>query len=141
VDALPGSAHALQHGKRIKIKGVPQDPKRPCFRVAVSTHRPDGSVTNALAHDATEATHKVCGFRWQMEQLHREGKQITGLERCQCRKARRQRTHIGCALLVWVRFKDLAANSGRTVSQLQHGFLDDDLMEQLKNPSLQMALA
>jgi hypothetical protein len=63
------------------------------------------------------------------------------LERCQCRKARMQRNHIGCALLVWVRFKELAANSCRTVYQLKHGLLDDYLIEQLKNPSLKMALA
>lgn len=141
VDSLTWSAPELQHGKRIKIKGFPKDHKVQCFRVEVSTHRTDWIVTNDLAHDSTEATQKVCGFRWKIEQLHREGKQITGLERCQCRKARIQRNHIGCALLVWVRFKDLAANSCRTVYQLQHGLLDDYLIEQLKNPSLKMALA
>jgi len=141
VDSLPWSAHALQPGKRIKIKGVPKDHKVQCFRVEVSTHRTDWIVTNDRAHDSTEATQKVCGFRWKMEQLHREGKHITGLERCQCRKARMQRHHIGCALLVWVRCKDLAANSCRTVYQLKHGLLDAYLIEQLKNPSLKMALA
>jgi hypothetical protein len=141
VDSLTWSAHALQHGKRIKSKGVPQDHKVQCVRVEVSTHRTEWSVTNDLAHDATEATQKVCGFRWKMEQWHREGKQITGLERCQCRIARIQRNHIGCALLVWGRCKDLAANSCRTVYQLKHGLLDDYLIEQLKNPSLKMALA
>ena len=141
VDSLTWSAHELQHGKRIKIKGFPKDHKVQCFRVEVSTHRTDWIVTNDLAQDSTEATQKVCGFRWKIEQLHREGKQITGLERCQCRKARIQRNHIGCALLVWVRFKDLAANSCRTVYQLKHGLLDDYLIEQLKNPSLKMALA
>jgi hypothetical protein len=73
--------------------------------------------------------------------LHREGKQVTGLERCQCRKARIQRNHIGCALLVWVRLKALAAQTGRTVYQLKHGLLDDYLMQQLRNPSLRMVLA
>ena len=89
----------------------------------------------------TEATQQVCGFRWKIEQLHREGKQITGLERCQCRKARIQRNHIGCALLVWVRLKDLATQTGQTVYQLKHGLLDDYLCQQLKNPSLEMSLA
>jgi len=123
VDALTWSAHALQHGKRIKIKGVPKDHTGQCFRVEVSTHRTDWIVTNALAQDSTEATQKVGGFRWKIEQWHREGKQITGLERCQCRKARMQRNPIGCALLVWVRFKELAANSCRTVYQLKYGLL------------------
>jgi hypothetical protein len=51
--------------------------------------------------------------------LHREGKQVAGLERCQCRKARIQRNHIGCAFLVWVRLKHLATQTGRTVYQLK----------------------
>ena len=67
------------------------------FRVVVSTHRTDYIVTNDLSQESTEATQEVCGFRWKIEQFHREGKQVTGLEHCQCRKARIQRNHIGCA--------------------------------------------
>jgi hypothetical protein len=141
VDSLAWSEAELAHGKRIKIKGFPKEHKVQCFRVAVTTHRTDYVVTNDLAQDSTKATQEACGFRWKIEQLHREGKQLTGLERCQCRKARIQRNHIGCALLVWVRFKELAAHTGRTMYQLKHGLLDDYLIQQLKNPSLKMALA
>jgi hypothetical protein len=141
VDALSWSGAELAHGKRIKLKGFPKEHKVQCFRVAVSTHRTDYVVTNDLAQDSTKATQEACGFRWKIEQLHREGKQLTGLERCQCRKARIQRNHIGCALLVWVRFKELAAHTGRTMYQLKHGLLDEYLIQQLKNPSLRMALA
>ena len=66
---------------------------------------------------------------------------MTGLERCECRKARMQRNHIACALLVWVRLKALAVETGRTVYQLKHGLLADYLIQQLKHPSLKMALA
>jgi DDE superfamily endonuclease len=141
VDALEWSAAEFAHGKRVKIKGFPKEHKVQCFRVAVSTNRTDYVVTNDLAQDSTQATQEVCGFRWKIEQLHREGKQLTGLERCQCRKARIQRNHIGCALLVWVRFKELAAHTGRTMYQLKHSLLDDYLIQQLRNPSLRMALA
>jgi len=140
-DSLTWSEYERQHGKTIKIKGFPKDHKVQCFWVEVSTHRTDWIVTNDPAQDSTEATREVCGFRWKIEQLHREGKQITGLERCQCRKARIQRNHIGCALLVWVRLKELAVQAGRTVYQLKHGLLDDYLCQQLKNPSLKMSLA
>ena len=141
VDSLEWSEAELASGKRIKIKGFPKEHKVQCFRVAVTTHRTDYVVTNDWAQDSTEATQKACGFRWKIEQLHREGKQLTGLERCQCRKARIQRNHIGCALLVWVRLKELAAHTGRTIYQLKHGLLDDYLIQQLKNPSLRMAIA
>jgi len=53
-------------------------------------------VTNDLAQDSTQATQEAWGFRWKIEQLHREGKQL---------------------------------------------LLDDYLIEQLKNPSLRIALA
>lgn len=141
VDALLWSEAELASGKRIKIKGFPKEHKVRAFRVVVSTNRTDYVVTNDLAQSSTKATQEVCGFRWKIEQLHREGKQLTGLERCQCRKARIQRNHIGCALLVWVRFKELAAQTGRTMYQLKHGLLDDYLIQQLRNPSLKMALA
>lgn len=141
VDSLEWTTDELAHGKRLKIKGFPREHKVQCFRVAVTTNRTDYVVTNDLAQDSTEAAQEACGFRWKIEQLHREGKQLTGLERCQCRKARIQRNHIGCALLVWVRFKELAARTGRTMYQLKHGLLDEYLVQQLKNPSLRMVLA
>ena len=141
VDALAWSADELEHGKCIKIKGFPKEHKVHLFRVVVSTHRTDYIVTNELTQHSTEATQEACGFRWKIEPLHREGKQVTGLERCQCRTARIQRNHIGCALLVWVRLKELATQTGRTVYQLKHGLLDDYLIQQLKKPSLQMVLA
>jgi hypothetical protein len=141
VDSLAWNAVELTHGKTVKLKGFPKDHKVRLFRVEVSTHRTDWVVTNALTQDSAEATQQACGFRWKIEQLHREGKQVTGLERCQCRKARLQRNHIGCAFLVWVRLKHLAIQTGRTVYQLKHGLLDDYLIQQLKNPSLKMNLA
>ena len=112
-----------------------------CFRVEVSTHRTDFVVTNDKAQDSTAATQEVCGFRWKIEQSHREAKQVTGIERCQCRIARIQRNHIGCALLVWVRFKELATEAGTTIYQLKQGLLDNYMVEQLKSPALKMVLA
>ena len=131
----------MAHGKTIKMKGFPKDHKVRLCRGAVSTHRTAWVVTNDQTQDATDATQEACGFRCKIEQLHREGTQVTGLERCQCRKARSQRNHIGCAFLVWVRLKALAAQTGRTVYQLKYGLLDDYLIQQLKNPSLKMVLA
>ena len=141
IDALDWSPQELAMGKTIKVKDVPKDHKLRLFRVEVSTHRTDWVVTNDLAQDSTQAAHQVCGFRWKIEQMHREGKQTTGLEDGQCRTARIQRNHIACAFLVWARLKHLAAETGRTVYQLKHGLLDDDLTQQLKNPSLRMAFA
>ena len=88
-----------------------------------------------------QATQEVCGLRWKIEQFHREGKQVTGIEYCQCRKARIQRNHIGCAILVWVRLKKVAQESARTIYQVKHDLLSDYMREQLRSPAIKMHLA
>lgn len=74
-------------------------------------------------------------------EFHRELKQLTGVEACQGRKARIQRNHIACALLVWTRLKAVAYESGRTIYQIKHGMLSEYLKAQLKHPSVQMTFA
>ena len=141
IDSLDWSQAELSQGKALKIRGFPKDHKVQCFRVEVSTHRTDFVVTNDSAQPSTEDAQDACGFRWRIEQLHRESKQVTGLEACQCRKARIQRNHIGCAFLVWGRLNQLAHQTGQTIYQLKHGLLDKYLSQQLKSPSLNMTLA
>jgi hypothetical protein len=141
VDALEWSEAELAHGKLIKIKDFPRDYKVKLFRVEVSTHRTEWIVTNDLTQDSTQAAQEVSGVRWKIEEFHREAKQLTGIEACQCRKGRIQRNHIACALLVWTRLKDLAYQSGVTIYQLKHGLLHDYLVQQLKNPTIPMLLA
>lgn len=141
VDSLDWTDEERAQGKRVKLRGFPKDHKVQLFRVAVSTHRMDYVVTNDEAQLTTQAVHEVCGLRWKIEQLHREVKQLTGLEHCQCRKARIQRNHIACSLLVWVRLNELAQQTKRTLYELKHSLLDDYLTQQLRNPSLRMALA
>lgn len=129
------------HGKSIKIKGFPAQHKVRVFRVVLSTQRTDYIVTNDMAQDNVEVVRDVCGFRWKIEQFHRETKQVTGLEKCQCRRARIVRNHIGCAILVWIRLKQVAYETQQTIYQVKHGLLDDYLRQQLRSPSIQMRLA
>ena len=74
-----------------------------------------------------------------MEQLHREEKQLTGMEQSQCRLARAQRNHILAATLVWTRLKQIAYAYATTVYQLKKGLLDDYLRQQLDNPLIPFA--
>lgn len=141
VDSLSWSAHENAHGKNVHVKDFPKGHRLQLFRLVVSTDRTDYVVTNDLTQDSTDETQKVCAIRWKIEQLHREVKQVTGLERCQCRKGRIQRNHIACAMLVWCRFKELAYQTGRTVYQIKFGQLSDYLIQQLKSPSVKMAFA
>jgi hypothetical protein len=141
VDTLAWSEEELSKGKNIKIKGFPKDHKVKLFRVAVSSHRTDWIVTNDRAQDSSDATQQVCGIRWKIEQFHREIRQLTGIERCQCRKARIQRNHIACAVLVWIRLTDVARKAAQTIYRVKHSLLDNYLRQELKNPAVRMAFA
>jgi hypothetical protein len=141
VDSLEWAEAEKQHGKIIKIKGFPGDHKVKLFRVVLSTQRTDYIVTNEMAQDNVEVVQGVCGFRWKVEQFHRETKQLTGIEGCQCRKARIVRNHIGCAILVWIRLKQVAQQSQCTIYQVKNGLLSDYLRQQLKSPTIHMSLA
>ncbi len=142
VDTLDWSERELKQGKLIKIKGFPKDHKVKLFRVVVSSHRTEWIVTNDLSsQDSTQDTQEVRAVRWKVEEFHREAKQLTGIESCQCRASRIQRNHIACALLVWSRLKNLAYQSGQTIYRIKRGLLHDYLVQQLKNPSVEMVLA
>ena len=52
-------------------------------------------------------------------------KQTAGIQKNQCRKARIQRNHIVCAMLVWLRLTDLARQNGKAVYPIKQGMLDD----------------
>jgi len=141
VDSLSWTKSEDQLGKLVKIKGFPGSHKVKLFRVVLSTQRTDYIVTNEMEQDNVEVVQDVCGFRWKVEQFHRETKQLTGLEGNQCRKARIVRNHIGCAILVWIRLKQVAVETHRTVYQVKHDLLSDYLRQQLRSPSVQMCLA
>jgi hypothetical protein len=110
------------------------------FRVAVSTNRTDYVATNDLSQSYTNVVQEVCKIRWKIEECHREIKQITGIESCQYRKARLQRNHVACAMLVWIRLKNLGYQTGQTVYQNKHRFLSNYLIQRLKGPTLPMCL-
>ena len=141
VDCLSWTPREDQQGKRIKIRGFPKDHKVIVFRVTSATRRTEYVVTNDLAQEDTSGAQQGCLWRWKIEQFHREVKQVTGLEKCQCRLPRMVRNHIGCAFLVWVRLAQVAYQTGRSVYQIKHGLLEDYLRQQLKTPSIPMTLA
>ena len=140
IELLQWSEEELECGKIIKIKGFPANKKVKLFRVTVSTDRTDYVVTNDLSQSSTDVVQQVCKIRWKIEEFHREIKQLTGIESCQCRKARLQINHIACAMLVWVRLKNLAYRTGQTIYEIKHNLLSNYLIEQLKRPSISMCL-
>ena len=107
------------------------------FRVASTSRRTDYVVSNDLSQSDVSATQQACRSRWKVEQFHREAKQLTGLEKCQCRLARIVRNHIASAFLVWVHLMRQAYEKGKpTLYQVKHGLLSEYLCQQLKSPLL-----
>jgi Transposase DDE domain len=141
VDSLSWSDLEQQQSKRVHVKDFPKGHRLKLFRLVLSTQRTDYVVTNDLTQNSVDAVQEVCAIRWKIEQFHRESKQLTGLEACQCRLARLQRNHIACARLVWARLKQYAHATQQTIYQAKYGLLSDYMIAQLKHPSIPMALA
>jgi hypothetical protein len=141
VASLAWSAADETRGKLVHLKDFPKGHRVRLFRLALSSERTDYVATNDLPQDSAPAVQEVYGWRWKIEQLHREAKQVTGIERCQARHARSQRNHIGCALLVWGRLKEVAEATGRSIYAVKAAPLSAYLRAELQAPSVRMAFA
>ena len=85
-------------GKIIKIKGFPLCKKVKIFWATVSANRTEYIVTNDLTQSSKDDVEFESQTRWKIEEFHREIKQLTGLEFCQCRLRIIQKNHIACAM-------------------------------------------
>ncbi len=140
IDGLIWNELELLQGKLIKINKFPKDKKVKLFLVTISTNRTEYIATNDLSDKSTKEIRNICRDRWKIEEFHREIKQITGIESCQCRKAIIQKNHIACAFLVWNHLKRLAAITSKTVYQLKNEWLSFHFTQELKFPSIRMKL-
>lgn len=138
VDSLTWSGAEIEAGKMVHLKKFPKGHQLKLFRIELSTQRTEYVVTNDHSQDSSDATRQESAIRWKIEQFHREAKQVTGLESCQCRSQRAQRNHIACAMLVWVRLNQFAQDAQTNVYQIKQGLLRDYMRAQLRQPSISM---
>lgn len=82
---------------------------------------------------------KECKVRWKIEGFHREIKPLTGIERCQGRKGKSRENHIGYAMRVWARLKNLACQTGRNVYDLWKSRFDDMISRLFQSPIVTFA--
>ena len=75
-------------------------------------------------------------MRWEVEQFHRELKQLTGSEACQCRKQRSQRNHLACCYYAWLTMKVKAIELQKTVYQVRNDLFTDYLRAELRSPRI-----
>jgi hypothetical protein len=145
VETLSWTPAEEAQGKCVHLRGFPKGHRVSLFRLPRSTPRtePDVAfmVTNDRTHPTAQVVQEATDLRWKVEEFHRESKQLTGLEACQCRTRRIQRNHIGCAILVWGRLKTIATQVGQTIYQVKRGLLDEYLIQELRQPRIKMVLA
>lgn len=73
-------------------------------------------ITNDLTHSVNLFAAELKNeSRWQIKDFHRSFIQITGSEKCQCRKARSQRNHLACCYYAWVSLKVQAKKVKQTM--------------------------
>ena len=132
---LTWNVQHLEHGQSVKLKELPF--RVQLFKVVAPNGDIDWMITNHP--EGTMTTHAIQdenAGRWQIEQLHRELKQLTGSEKCECRKARSQRNHIGCCYHAWLALRLRANQLGQSLYAVQHALFDDYLRAELRHPHI-----
>jgi len=132
----------LQQGVLVKLQELPFLVR--LFKIVapngdidwLMTNRPhtgEGDDQRAITAQDVEDQNAV---RWQIEQLHRELKQLTGSEKCQCRQARSQRNHLACCYLAWVSLKVHAQRLTVTLYTARNQVWQAFLRTQLRAPAI-----
>ena len=134
LDEIDWTDERLKQGVSIKLKKVPF--RVQLFKVVAPNGDIDWIITNSDALLTTDDVQDVDAIRWQVEQLHRELKQLTGIEKCQCRKQRAQRNHIACCYQAWLAIKLKATTLGKTLYATVHDLLYEFLRAELRDPRI-----
>ncbi len=122
-------------GKMVRIKEVPFWLK--LFKLVDREGNIEWVITNKLAEDFTRLRAiQAVQVRWQVEEFHRSFKQLTGSEKCQCRKERSQRNHLACCYAAWVALKVKAQELKTTIYQVRNRLFAEFLKSQLKNSTI-----
>lgn len=126
--------HRLQNGVTVKLKELPFLVR--LFKIVATDGDIDWIITNCPDPIDAQVVSDQNAQRWPIEQFHRELKQLTGSEKCQCRKARSQRNHLGYCYLAWLSLKVRATDLHLSLYQVRQRIFDDFLTTALRQPSI-----
>jgi hypothetical protein len=97
----------------------------------------DWGIPNDLAETVTaQVAEDSSDVRWQVEELPRGLKQLTGSEKGQCRTARAQRNHLARCSHAWVSLKVKATELGPTLYELRSSLFSTYLRAELRHPRI-----
>lgn len=135
LEELAFDKKALVEGLVVKLQKVPFKVK--LFKIVAPDGHIDWVITNDLSPKANAFVAETKNEnRWQIEEFHRGLKQLTGSEKCQCRKARSQRNHLACCYHAYISLKVKAKEMGKTIYAIKKSLLEDYLTEQLNYPTI-----
>ena len=139
---LDWTPESLKQGLTVKLKELPFLVR--LFKIVAPNGDIDWLITNRDTSGRDEhssltalAVQEENALRWQIEQMHRELKQLVGTEKCQCRKARSQRNHLACCYLAWLSLKVAAKKVGTTLYAARANLFREFLRTQLRKPTIQ----
>lgn len=125
----------LKSGVTVKLNKIPFKVK--LFKGVATNGDIDWIITNDLDETViTQVAQEANDVRWQVEEFHRELKQLTGSAQCQCRKARSQRNHLACCYHAWLSLKVQAIRLNKTIYRVRTDLFSDYLRAELRNPSI-----
>jgi len=135
LDQIEWTPERLHNGVSVKLKEVPF--KVRLFKLVATNGDIDWVITNGSDETLTaQVAQNANDVRWQVEELHRGIKQLTGSEKCQCRKARSQRNHLACCYHAWLSLKVMATKLNKTLYEVRTDLLRDYLRAELRNPHI-----
>jgi len=139
LDEIVWTATQLQNGIIVKLKKVPFKVK--LFKVVATNGGIDWIITNNLDETVTtQVAQEANDLRWQVEEFHRELKQLTGSEKCQCRQQRSQRNHLACCYHAWLSLKVHAKALRKTLYRTRADLFSDFLRAELRSPTIKAFL-
>jgi len=121
-----------QYGVQIKLQEVPFHVQ--LFKLVARDGDIDWVITNCPEKISVGLIQKENKVRWNIETMHRELKQLTGIEKCQARKARSQRNHISYCYQAWFALKRKAEVMEKTVYAVRNELFTEYLKTMLTKP-------
>lgn len=120
------------YGVEIKLQEVPFHVQ--LFKLVAPDGDIDWVITNCPEKISADLVQKENKIRWDIETMHRELKQLTGIEKCQARNGRSQRNHISYCYQAWFALKQTAKEMNTTVYALRNNLFSEYLKKVLRQP-------
>lgn len=135
LDTLTWTKEQVRTGISIRLKEVPFAITR--FKMVAKNGDIDWVITNEADSDLTiDIARSRNAVRWNIECFHREFKQLTGSEKCQCQREWAQRNHSACCYHAWLALKAAAVRAKQTLYRVRSDVISCYLKRELEKPTI-----